>query len=116
MNTLVSAFPTATAPHTSSLSHVSLTGALDQSRLRLQSRSTMLAISYVLEDQAAQFAGTTLIAAFQRFSFIMPQLSRYRRIAPQLEHVYLIGVPDVDVPALPNTTFLPIEPTWPLMH
>lgn len=108
---------TASTPRdTSLLSRVSLTAALDRSRLCLQSRRTMLAISYVLEDQAAQFAGTTLIAAFQRFSFIVPQLSRYRRIAPHLEHIYLIGVPDIDVPVLPNTTFVPIETTWPLMH
>ncbi|HEU5015382.1 MAG TPA: DICT sensory domain-containing protein [Roseiflexaceae bacterium] len=99
-----------------SLSHMSLTATLDRSQLRLQSRRTMLAISYVIEDQAARFPGTTLIAAFQRLSFVMPQVARYRRIAPQLAHVYLIGVPDADVPALPNTTFVPIEPAWPLMH
>lgn len=105
-----------TATNASLLSRVSLTAGLERSQLRLQSRRTMLAISYALEDHAARFPGTTLIAAFQRVSFVMPQLARYQRIASQLEHIYLIGMPDVAVPALPNTTFLPIEPSWPLMH
>ena len=89
---------------------------LSSLRRTLHSRKLMLALSFGIEDIAASVPGTTLIVAFQRLSLARPQMGRYALLTPKLVHTYIVGVPDVTLPELPNTTIVPIEPTWPLMH
>lgn len=100
-----------------SLAQLTLTCGLPPDRLRVRSRATMLALSRVIAEHAAA-AGleTLLIAAFQCFSVFAEQAAYYHMLTPRLEHAYLIGVPDTAPPDLPNTTFVPIEASWPLAH
>lgn len=95
---------------------VRLTDAYSLDRLRLRSRQVMLRLSHAVEDVAATTSETVLIAAFQRFSLIQPQLARYQYLTQRFAHTYLIGLPDTPTPNLSNATFIPIEPTWPLLH
>jgi DICT domain-containing protein len=98
------------------LAAFSFTAALGAQRMTLHSRQIMLALSYAIEDIAASVQDTTLIAAFQRLSFVRPQLARYTALTPQLAHTYILGLPDAALPALPHTTMLPLEETWPMLH
>jgi len=89
---------------------------VDERRRTIHSRRLMLALSRVIEDAAASAPGTTLIAAFQRFAFAIPQAPRYARLTPHLAETYLLGLADAQLPGWPNTTLVPIEPSWPLLH
>lgn len=106
-----------TPPPTASpaLQGLSLSAAIPADQLRLHSRSMMLAISYAIEDLAGVSGPqTVLVATFQRLSLFRPQIERYARLAPQIARVFVIGVPDVAPPPIPNLTVLPIESGWPL--
>jgi hypothetical protein len=98
------------------LDTVSLTGALSSRKMRLHSRGMMLVLSHLIEDAAAEVEDTILIATFQRFSFMLPQIERYQRFAPRLAHTYVVGLPDVQLPSIPNVTYLPFNSTSPLIH
>jgi DICT domain-containing protein len=98
------------------LSQFSFDALIDQRQRTIHSRRLMLALSYVIEDTAGSAPSTTLIASFQRYSLARPQLERYTQITAQLDHTYIIGVPDADLPALPRTTLLPISQDSSLMH
>jgi DICT domain-containing protein len=99
------------------LAQLTLTRGLRPDRLRVRSRATMLALSRVIAEHAAATGlETLLIAAFQCFSVFVEQAAHYQMLTPRLEHAYLIGVPDTAPPNLPNTTFVPIEASWPLAH
>lgn len=82
----------------------------------LHSRSMMLALSFLIEDYAAASPGTCLIATFQRLSHYRRQLYRYRRFAPRLSHVFVLGFPDEVPPDLPDVTTIELEAEWPLVH
>lgn len=99
------------------LERLSFVDDLDRNKFRLHSRRTMVALSHVIEEHAA--AGgpeTVLIAAFQRLSLFAKEAPRYRRLAPQLSHVYVLGVPDLPVEQQPNVTFVPLDCDWPLVQ
>ncbi len=97
------------------LAAASFTGDLSLTQLRLHSRSTMIALSHAIEEQAAESGPeTVLIATFQRLSLLRPEAARYARLAPRLAQVFALGVPDVELDPIPGVTILPIEPGWPL--
>jgi len=98
------------------LTRFSFATHIDPRHCTLHSRRLMLSLSHVIEDVAASVSGTLLIAAFQRLSLVRPQLPRYERLVPDLTHTYLLGLPDLELPAFPQTTIIPIESSWPLMH
>lgn len=107
------------APHTpdaSKLAHFSFVRPFKDQRMALHSRSTMLALSYVIEQAAADNPDTRLIAAFQRLALYQPQAERYERLARRCPQVFVLGFPDVQ-PAMPSgITFVNLEATWPLIH
>jgi DICT domain-containing protein len=99
------------------IDRLSLVDGLDRKRFRLHSRRTMVALSHVIEDQAAAAGGpTVLVAAFQRLSLYAVEAARYRPLAPRFARVYVLGVPDMAVPELPNVQIVPLEPNWPLVQ
>jgi DICT domain-containing protein len=99
------------------LASLSLTAQLDVSRLRLHSRTIMIALSHLIEEHAAAAgADTILIATFQRFSLLRAEAERYQSLAPRLGQVYALGVADTSPPTIPNTTIVPLEVTWPLVQ
>lgn len=106
--------PSATTELT--LDTFTFTANLAPRQLSLHSRSAMLALSYVIEDTAARQPGTTLIATFQRWSLLRPQLERYARLTPDLAQTYLAGIADIAAPDFPRTTMLALAEDAPLVH
>jgi len=76
----------------------------------------MLVLSHVIEDTAARIPGTTLIATFQRWSLLRPQLDRYARLTPELAQTYIAGIADTPAPEFPKTTMLALAEEAPLIH
>ena len=102
-------------PNASGLPTFAFAADLPVSLLRLHSRRMMLTLSYAIEEHAAASGPQTiLIAAFQRLSLYRPQIERYARLAPQLAQVFVLGLPDISPPPIPNVTVLSIEASWPL--
>jgi DICT domain-containing protein len=89
---------------------------LSPRQMSLHSRSAMLALSYIIEDTAARIPGTTLIAAFQRWALLRPQMERYARLTPDLAHTYIAGIADTPAPEFPKTTMLALSEDAPLIH
>ncbi len=109
--------PTYTAvPRFTSLADLSFTQMLDQRQMRLRSRRMMLVLSKLIEDYAASVPGTFLITAFQRYSLQQKQLRRYERLARDCAQIFIMGLPDVEVSAIPKVEYLPLEETWPRLH
>jgi DICT domain-containing protein len=76
----------------------------------LQDRKTMNTISYEMENATlVDGAGTRIFSGFQRMSKFLPQIKRYTRIAQKAEAVYVFGIMDVEVPEIPNITYIPLE-------
>ncbi len=73
-------------------------------------------MSFLIEDYAAQSAGTHLIATFQLFSHYRLQIQRYRNIAPRLAQAFVLGFPNETPPELPNVIQIALEAEWPLVH
>ncbi|MBC7810031.1 MAG: hypothetical protein H7175_02735, partial [Burkholderiales bacterium] len=75
----------------------------------LRHRRTMSLVSYEIENITLQDnARTRIFSGFQLYSKFVPQIERYRRIAALAEVVYVFGVPDVELPAIDNITYVPI--------
>lgn len=99
------------------IERLSLVAGLDRKKFRLHSRRTMVALSHVIEEQAAAGGAQTLLfATFQRLSLYAVEAPRYRAIAPHFAQVYVFGVADVAVPDVPNVRVVPLEPGWPLVQ
>lgn len=98
------------------LTQFSLTGSFPDQALRLHSRTMMLALSFAIEDQVLLAPGAILIAAFQRFAYVVPQLKRYRRFTGASRQTYIFGLLDAELPSLPNVTQVPFTPASPLLH
>ena len=77
----------------------------------IQHRRAMSVISHVIEDATlVDGARTTIYSSFQIMSKFLPQIPRYQQLAGMSEHVYVFGVPDVQVPHIPNITYVPLQP------
>lgn len=75
-------------------------------------RRTMNIISNQIENSTLiDGAETVMFSAFQRFSKFKPQLKRYQQLAKQAQHIYVFGVPDVDLPPIDNITYVPLNET-----
>jgi|GEM_PF-676929 len=78
-------------------------------------KRTMQTISKALEDGALQTADSTIFyAGFQKFSYFPPHINRYRRLASRCRHVYVFGIDDVELPRIPNLTYVPLREDAPL--
>jgi DICT domain-containing protein len=106
------------ADHTplAALDVLSLTERFSDEEMRLHSRSTMLALSFLIEDQAAAHAGTVVVAAFQRFSYFRPQTARYEQLTQRYRQAFVIGLPDAPTPSLPGCTFVALGEESPLVR
>lgn len=77
--------------------------------------ATLLAISHGLEDAVMRHRlRGTFYAGFQRFSAFLPQVNRFARLAALCGDVVVFGVPDAPVPAIPNVTYIELQPDAPL--
>jgi len=75
-------------------------------------RRTMNIISNQIENSTLiDGAETVIFSAFQRFSKFKPQMKRYRQLAKMAKHIYVFGVPDVELPVIQNITFVPLKET-----
>lgn len=78
----------------------------------LNHRRTMNIVSYEIENVTLHGeARNRIFAGFQRMSRFLPQMERYRKMAAHAESVYVFGVPDVEVPAIENITYIPLAST-----
>jgi DICT domain-containing protein len=102
--------------HASALSAFSFASFFRDQKKTLHSHTMMLALSYLIEDYAAASPETRLIATFQRFSHYGRQVYRYRRFAPQLSQVFVLGFPDESPPVIPGVATIALEAEWPLVH
>lgn len=98
------------------LSHFSFVRTVRRQPMALHSRSTMLALSHVIEDAAGANPETRLIATFQRFSLYRPQAERYRRLAARCPQIFVLGIPDVIPDEIPGISLIALESNWPLIH
>ncbi len=86
---------------------------------RLQNQNTILRHRHTMSEMSYEIENATLIdnarsrvfAGFQRLSKFVPQIPRYTRLAAQSESVYVFGVPDVNLPAIDNITYVPLAST-----
>jgi len=77
----------------------------------LKHRRTMSLMSYEIENATLRDgARTRVFAGFQRMSKFLPQVKRYQTLAEKAASVYVFGIPDVQPPAIPNITYVPLTP------
>jgi len=77
----------------------------------IQHRRAMSVISRVIEDATLiDGARNVVYSSFQVMSKFLPQVRRYTEMARKSEHVYVFGVPDTQVPDIPNITYVPLQP------
>jgi len=82
---------------------------LNKRRLFANYRGSLVTISHQIED-AVLHAGTRarIFAGFQKMSYFLPQLNRYRRLGMVAEQIWVFGVPDCTLPVLENVHFVPL--------
>ncbi|MEC4851036.1 MAG: DICT sensory domain-containing protein [Jaaginema sp. PMC 1079.18] len=74
-----------------------LLNALPQWRSQMYFKSSLTALSHAMEDRILTGTDTPLaIASFQRERFYRQEAHRYRRIAQQSSHVYVLAAPETD--------------------
>lgn len=94
-----------------SLSVYELTARVVNSSMLVNHRRTMTLISYEIENAVLHDgARARIFSGFQKMSFFLPQVPRYKRLAERAESVYVFGVPDVLLPEIPNVTYVMISP------
>lgn len=87
-----------------------LVGRVQQKSLTLYQRRTMNIISHAIEDTTlVDQVPTRIYAGFQRMSKFLPQVKRYTRMASAAQQIFIFGVPDVELPELPNVTYVFLE-------
>jgi len=82
---------------------------LDIRRLFAHYRGALKTISHQIEDAVLNGGVyTRVFAGFQKFSFFLPQLERYRELARVADGIWIFGIPDVPLPPIPGVTYMPI--------
>lgn len=77
--------------------------------------TSLLSISYEIEDSVIEVdEPARLFVGFQKLSFFLPHLDRYREIAKHAESVWIFGMPDIDPPYIPGIEYVLINPDQPL--
>lgn len=78
----------------------------------------MTEISHMIEGLiTASLSVSDSHVSFQYFSRLAPQMDRYKLVAQSSRGLWLYGVPDAQLPELPNTTYVdtagtPLEHYW----
>ncbi|MEO8611056.1 MAG: DICT sensory domain-containing protein [Chloroflexota bacterium] len=89
-----------------------LVNKLQNQNTILRHRQTMSEVSYEIENSTlVDEARTRVFAGFQRMSKFVPQIARYTEMAAQAESIYVFGVMDVELPSIPNITYVPLAPS-----
>jgi signal transduction histidine kinase len=92
------------------LSLFDLVDRLNTRRLFANYRGSLVNISREIEDAIINSgAQARVFAGFQKMSFFLPQVARYRRLARSAERIWVFGVPDVTPPAIDNVTYVPLS-------
>lgn len=78
----------------------------------INARPTMSLISHQIENATLRDGAKNVIfSSFQRMSKFLPQMNNYRKLAQSAQHVYVFGEMDVQLPPIPNITYIPLKPT-----
>ncbi len=81
-------------------------------RLFADYRGALKTISYQIEN--AVIAGgvyTRMFAGFQKFSYFLPRIDRYRELARIADGIWIFGIPDVDLPYVQGVNYVPLRET-----
>ncbi|MCQ3931663.1 MAG: hypothetical protein DPW16_14495 [Chloroflexi bacterium] len=69
-------------------------------------RHSLISISREIENCVMEIrTPVRVFAGFQKLSFFLPQLKRYREIAQKAESVWVFGVPDITPPDIPGIEY-----------
>lgn len=81
----------------------------------LRIKRTMIDVSHAIEEGAALATPPChVFVGFQRLSLFAKQAARYAQLSAHWQHCWVFGVPDTDLPAIPNITPVAISPRHPL--
>ena len=91
---------------------MSLFGLVDhinKRRLFANYRGSLVTISHEIENSVLNIgAQGRLFSGFQKMSFFLPQVNRYRRLALIAEHIWVFGIPDCTLPVIDNVSYVPL--------
>jgi signal transduction histidine kinase len=78
-------------------------------RLFANYRGALKTISYEIEDTVINGGVyTRIFAGFQKYSYFLPRLERYRELARTADGIWVFGLPDVHLPVIPGITYVPL--------
>lgn len=79
-------------------------------RLFADYRGALKTISYQIEN-TVMLGGvfTRMFAGFQKFSYFLPRADKYRELARIADGIWIFGIPDVDLPAIPGVIYVPLS-------
>ena len=81
-----------------------------------QSRPSLIKVSHEIENGVlCGTSGARIFAGFQKLSFLLPILPRYRQLAEVAESVWVFGYPDVPIPPIPGLHAVPLPEDHALM-
>lgn len=82
-----------------------------KSNTQLNHRRTMSLVSHEIENATIiDGVQNRIFSGFQYFSKFIPQIENYTKVAANAESVYVFGVPDVELPAIPKLHYIPLKP------
>jgi len=92
------------------MSLFNLVDHINKRRLFANYRGSLVTISHEIENSVLSVgAHGRLFAGFQKMSFFLPQVNRYRRLALITEHIWVFGVPDCTLPLIDNVSYVPLS-------
>jgi signal transduction histidine kinase len=79
-------------------------------RLFADYRGALKTISYQIEKTVI-LGGifTRMFAGFQKFSYFLPRIDKYRELARITDGIWIFGIPDVDLPVIPGVIYVPLS-------
>ena len=74
-------------------------------------RHSLISISREIENCVMEIrTPARVLAGFQKLSFFLPHVERYRKIAQNAESVWIFGVPDITPPEIPGIEYALLPP------
>jgi signal transduction histidine kinase len=100
-----------------SLSVFALARASPERHLFIDDRRGLQRIALDMENTVlAEALPTRVFAGFQKWSFVLPVVHRYARLARIARGVWVFGLPDIAPPAIAGVTWVSLTERHPLAH
>ncbi len=73
-------------------------------------RGALKTLSFNMEESILNMqCKGSLFAGFQKFSFFLPRIKMYKKLAQVVDNIWIFGIPDVSLPQIPNIHYVPIS-------